>query len=122
MARQSELDELRKEVEAMRRGQFADAAKAATTADVSQTFDEIHKSLADGNVQLHPPMSYQYETPAPEPETPAKTPRARKAPAKPAAKAKAAAKATAKRPPAKAAAPRKAPAKPRTRKITEPGA
>ena len=39
MARQTELDELRKEVDAMRRGQFADIA------------------------ELHPPMSYQYDTP-----------------------------------------------------------
>ena len=63
MARQSELDELRKEVEAMRQGQFADqAARATGTEGVSQIFHEIGDSL--GEVQLHPPMSHQYDTAA----------------------------------------------------------
>lgn len=61
MARQSELDELRKEVEALRRSQVADsAALAAGHADIHQTLDEIHQGLADAGAQLHPPMSYQY--------------------------------------------------------------
>ena len=63
MARQSELDELRKEVEAMRQGQFADqAARATGTEGVSQIFQEIGDSL--GEVQLHPPMSHQYDAAA----------------------------------------------------------
>src|SRR5215210_5999327 len=53
MARQSELDELRKEVEAMRRGQFGD------TADLNQemraTVGEIEQNLTDVGVQFHPP-------------------------------------------------------------------
>src|ERR1700754_218080 len=52
MARQSELDELRKEVEAMRSGQLTDmAAKASESAT---TFDEINQGLTDVGVQLHP--------------------------------------------------------------------
>ncbi|HEY8617373.1 Sec-independent protein translocase protein TatB [Phenylobacterium sp.] len=108
MARQSELDELRKEVEAMRRGQFA----GAPTADVNQAFDDINASLNDVGVQLHPPMSHQWEPPptapesepavAPVPEAaPARKPRARKAPA---AGAEAAAPAKARKPRAKKAA------------------
>ena len=62
MARQSELDELRKEVEAMRRGQFADMA--AHDQEMRSTVNEIEQGMADVGVQLHPPMSYQYETPA----------------------------------------------------------
>ena len=63
MARQSGLDELRKEVEAMRQGQFADqAARATGTEGVNQIFHEIGDSL--GEVQLHPPMSHQYDAAA----------------------------------------------------------
>ena len=66
MARQSELDELRKEVEALRQGQLTDMAhSAAGGAEVDQAVEEIHRNLADVGVQLHPPMSYQYvENPA----------------------------------------------------------
>lgn len=85
MARQSELDDLRKEVEAMRRGQFGSTDFGA---DMSSTVSEIEQSMADVGVQLHPPMSYQYdsstappleisEAPAAEPKP--KTPRAKKA-------------------------------------------
>lgn len=83
MARQSELDELRKEVEAMRRGQFADMASHEEA--MRSTVGEIEQSLSDVGVQLHPPMSYQYETPqAPPveitdaPAKPARKPRAKK--------------------------------------------
>lgn len=93
MARQSELDDLRKEVEAMRRGQFGD------TTDLNQemrsTIGDIEQSMSDVGVQLHPPMSYQYdesEAPPPPveiseaPAKPARKPRAKKAtPAKTAA-------------------------------------
>lgn len=81
MARQSELDDLRKEVEAMRRGQFADIT--AQDQEMRKTVGEIEQSLSDVGVQFHPPMSYQYlETdPAPPVEI-AETP---KSPAKMAA-------------------------------------
>jgi sec-independent protein translocase protein TatB len=92
MARQSELDDLRKEVEAMRRGQFGDTADL--NHEMRSTIGEIEHSMSDVGVQLHPPMSYQYdaaEAPpleiaeAPKPE---KKPRAKKAngAAKPAAR------------------------------------
>src|SRR5436305_11128542 len=48
MARQSELDELRKEVEALRSGQLSDIAGAET----AQTFYEISQGLSDVGVQL----------------------------------------------------------------------
>jgi sec-independent protein translocase protein TatB len=60
MARQSELDELRKEVEAMRRGQFADLSSHDN--EFKKTVSEIEQGMSDVGVQLHPPMSYQYDT------------------------------------------------------------
>jgi sec-independent protein translocase protein TatB len=85
MARQSELDELRKEVEAMRRGQFADMASHDEA--MRSTVGEIEQSLSDVGVQLHPPMSYQYDTAEPPPPLeiseappkPKRKPRAKKA-------------------------------------------
>ena len=69
MARQSELDELRKEVEAMRRGQLADTAAAdASKAQVDQVFKEIGDSLEGSGVQFPPSVSQAYEPPAPDPE------------------------------------------------------
>jgi sec-independent protein translocase protein TatB len=111
MARQSELDELRKEVEALRKGQLSDIAVQAGHAETNQIVDEIHQSLSDVGVQLHPPMSYQYAEAAAEapPVTmaaaePGPKPKA-KPRAKPARKAKAAsAKAPAAKTPAKPAA------------------
>jgi len=100
MARQSELDELRKEVEAMRQGQMAEMA-ASTAGGLTDTVDEIGRELSDG-VQMHPPMSYQYTPPEPEPT--AKPPRARKAAgAKPAVATKSATKSAKSSPAAKAA-------------------
>lgn len=63
MARQSELDELRKEVEAMRKGQFLDMATQTEDVDahLRSTIGEIEQSLADVGVQLHPPMGYPYD-------------------------------------------------------------
>ena len=61
MARQTELDELRKEVDAMRRGQFADIAEQEQLMRAS--VGEIEHSMSEVGVQLHPPMSYQYDTP-----------------------------------------------------------
>jgi sec-independent protein translocase protein TatB len=119
MARQSELDDLRKEVEAMRRGQLADIAERASGVEISQTFDDLNQSLTDAGVQLHPPMSYQYEAAAAETVEPAPKPaRTRKAPAKrAAAKAAPAKKTTAKASPAKTPAAARKPAarKPRAR-------
>lgn len=114
MARQSELDDLRKEVEAMRRGQLADIAERASGVEISQTFDELNQSLSDAGVQLHPPMSYQYETPAAEPAAAAPK-RVRKAPAK-----RAAAKAPAKRAAAKSSAPKTAAKKAASTKAAAP--
>jgi len=64
MARQSELDELRKEVEAMRSGQLTDIAARASGLESEAAIEEINQGLADVGVQLHPPMSYQYEAAA----------------------------------------------------------
>lgn len=94
MARQSELDELRKEVEAMRSGRLVTEAVAGTEEPVMSAISEIEQSLADTGAQFHPPMSHQtapaaLPEPAPEPEAP--TPRAPPKPArKPRAKAAAA--------------------------------
>jgi sec-independent protein translocase protein TatB len=143
MARQSELDELRKEVEAMRKGQLADIATHAP--EVNQAFDEISQGLSDVGVQLNSPMSSPYAAaattievkPTSKPRarkaaamTPAKAAAAKKAPApKTVAKTKAAvpntapkaavAKPAAAKPPKAAAAAKARPAaKPRTRKAT----
>jgi sec-independent protein translocase protein TatB len=138
MARQSELDELRKEVEAMRRGQLADIAAHSGHAEMQSTVSEIENSLSGVGVQLHPPMSYQYNemqaaepVPAAEPAKPARKPRAAKpaaakAPAtrKPSAAKPASAKPVAPKPAAKAAAKPSKPAegrRPRVRKTTEAG-
>ena len=60
MARQSELDELRREVEAMRAGQPLQTAVGLGEDDATQqVFDDIHASLRSGEAQLHPPMSHQ---------------------------------------------------------------
>ena len=48
MARQSELDDLRKEVEAMRQGQLADISTHAP--EMNQAFDEISQGLSDVGV------------------------------------------------------------------------
>src|SRR5512140_2963089 len=56
MARQSELDELRKEVEAMRQGQFTDMATHAP--EVNEAFNEISQGLSDVGVQLNNPAGY----------------------------------------------------------------
>lgn len=122
MARQSELDELRKEVEAMRNAQISDIAAHMGAPEVTQTFDELSQGLSDVGVQLHPPMSYQFaQTEHLADAAPAKPARKRKAaaakpPAKKAsankaapsaqAKAKVTAKPAAKKPAPKASAPK----------------
>jgi sec-independent protein translocase protein TatB len=63
MARQSELDELRKEVQAMREGQYTnpmrDAAAQAADANVDQVFADIDASLNSGAVKVSPHDAYQ---------------------------------------------------------------
>ncbi len=61
MARQSELDELRREVEALRTAQpLQTAAGLGPDSGVQEVFDDIHASLREGQAQLHPVMSYQH--------------------------------------------------------------
>lgn len=90
MARQSELDELRREVQAMREGQYTapmrDAAAQAADANVDQVFADIDASLNSGAVKVSPHDAYQpltatVDTPAPAVEIvskPARKPRAPK--------------------------------------------
>ncbi len=132
MARQSELDELRKEVEAMRRGQAFDVAAAeAASAEVDQVFKDIGDSLegSSGSFQMHPPMSHQYDAsaepvttieeaaPAPEPTPAAEAkPRARRAAKPKADAAEPKAKTSAAKPKSKASAAKPKPAaKPKTK-------
>ena len=69
MARQSELDELRKEVEAMRKGQFDDqATHDLGAADMSKMFDDIGQSLQSSDVSFYPGGKVQME-PLAEPTT-----------------------------------------------------
>ncbi|MBX3479599.1 MAG: Sec-independent protein translocase protein TatB [Caulobacter sp.] len=107
MARQTELDELRKEVEAMRSGQFTqplhDTAEMMKDDAVDQVFSDIDAGLKSGEVTFAPHRGYQ----PPAPETAAPEKKARKPRAKPAA---APAKSTAGKAPAKAAATKKSPA------------
>ncbi len=99
MARQSELDELRKEVEAMRQGQLADLA----SPEANQTFNEISQGLSDVGVQLNTPVYSMAQTEHIEVAAAPKA-RARKAPAKAASAKTASAKAGAKKPAATKAA------------------
>jgi sec-independent protein translocase protein TatB len=68
MARQSELDELRREVQALRTGQFAnpvqDAADAARDVGVDQVFADIDASLSSGATQMHPYAGGEIHNPA----------------------------------------------------------
>jgi sec-independent protein translocase protein TatB len=64
MARQSELDELRKEVAAMRTGQYG--ASSVMGDDASQVFSDIDAGLRGGDVSFSPAMAH-YEPPVEEP-------------------------------------------------------
>jgi sec-independent protein translocase protein TatB len=68
MARQSELDELRREVQAMRSGQFTnpvqEAADAAKDVGVDQVFADIDASLSSGATQMHPYAGGEIHNPA----------------------------------------------------------
>ncbi|KRA70475.1 preprotein translocase subunit TatB [Caulobacter sp. Root656] len=92
MARQSELDELRKEVQAMREGQYTApmrdaAAEASDASHVDQVFADIDASLNSGAVKVSPHDAYQPATPleAPAPSVEIVSKPKRKAPAKKAA-------------------------------------
>lgn len=65
MARQSELDELRKEVAAMRTGQYG--ANSILGDDAAQTLNDIDASLRGGDISFSPATA-SYEPPADEPE------------------------------------------------------
>lgn len=87
MARQSELDELRREVEAMRSGRYSDTlqltAEEAADAEADQVFADIHDGLT-GPIEPTPkPKPKAKRAPAKKKtaaKTPAKKPRARKTP------------------------------------------
>lgn len=87
MARQSELDDLRREVEAMRAGQYANplqsAVDEAKDAGVDQVFADIDASLNSGSVQAHP---YAAHNPEPVAEPQADAAATLEPPAKPARK------------------------------------
>ncbi|MDP3660809.1 Sec-independent protein translocase protein TatB [Phenylobacterium sp.] len=75
MARQSELDELRAEVEAMRRGQMADhASLAASEAQMADIYDELGRGLSGVTTQPQPALPAD----DPVPEAPASAPKPRK--------------------------------------------
>ncbi|MFZ5668071.1 MAG: Sec-independent protein translocase protein TatB [Pseudomonadota bacterium] len=85
MARQSELDELRREVEAMRAGQFTPVSQAADEARTIHA--DIETALQGGEVQLHPPMSHQVTPVEDAPPAAAGKPKRRRPPSKPKAQA-----------------------------------
>lgn len=64
MARQSELDELRREVQAMRAGQFSSPAQTAADPQVDQVFADIDASLSSGATQMHPYAGAEIHNPA----------------------------------------------------------
>lgn len=88
MARQSELDELRREVQALRSGQFADPLRAgddASKASVDRVFSDIESGLRGGDVQLSPASAWQpeaYAEPQPEPAPALEKPKRKRAPAR----------------------------------------
>jgi len=74
MARQSELDELRREVEAMRSGRYYDPARLADV-EADQVFADIHAGLT-GESAPAPVIEAELE-PAPKPKKP-RAPRKKK--------------------------------------------
>jgi sec-independent protein translocase protein TatB len=60
MARQSELDELRREVAAMRSGQpFHAATGLGEGGEVTQVFEDIHSSLKGGDLPAPLPVAHE---------------------------------------------------------------
>ena len=131
MARQSELDELRKEVEALRTGSMAKPLGAETEATFRQISDDLNKpvvptsyGVSDPPAQSAPPaIAAPDETKAAAPEAAAPKPSTAKpktsGAAKPAVAAKPKAKPTAK-PKPQAASSKAAPAKAATAKPAKP--
>ena len=78
MARQSELEDLRKEVEAMRSGQYTAPLQDPS---VDQVFNDIDQGLKSGEVTFAPHQAAMaYDLPEePAPEKPARKPRASRA-------------------------------------------
>jgi sec-independent protein translocase protein TatB len=85
MARQSELDELRKEVEALRRGEVLN--EAGGKVEMEQVFQEIDEGLKGGETSPYPGVEYaepaslppvEPESPAAEPAKPKRRPRTAK--------------------------------------------
>jgi sec-independent protein translocase protein TatB len=75
LARQSELDELRKEVEALRVGRPVDiAAAAARNAGVAEVFTDIHTSLNESTAPSAAPPPVMTSLPAAAPAETASTP------------------------------------------------
>lgn len=116
MARQSELEELRREVQAMREGQYSnpvkDAADAAKDAHVDQVFADIDASLSSGATQMHPYAGAEIHNPALTTDNsvsaePAATAKPKRAPRKKAVAAVEPAAAKAVKAPAKKTAPAK---------------
>lgn len=102
MARQSELDELRKEVQALRSGEYlqpVETAASSHTAEVDDVFNEIEQDLTAmpghwASSQVETPPEIESEplptkpTPRPKAKAAPKSAAAKAAPAKPRAKAK----------------------------------
>jgi sec-independent protein translocase protein TatB len=114
MARQSELDELRKEVEAMRQGQISHFSDIA--ADANSAVAEIDQHMSDVGVDLQRTATYDYTPPVIEPAPKPKAPRKSAAPKPVATKAAAAPKAKASN---ARTATVSAPRKPRAKKAAE---
>lgn len=122
MARQSELDELRREVEAMRQARYTPPLSATEGHDpqVQSVFDEIDRGLGGAQMQFSPPMSSEIAAHAPDtPLAPAK-PKGETATKPKAAKAKAASPAAPAARRAPAAKTAKAPSKTARRKAAAP--
>jgi sec-independent protein translocase protein TatB len=119
MARQSELDELRKEVEAMRSAQFTDVVAHTGQAEVQDVFADIQQNLSGVASDLHAETTPSYYQAPSEPAAPVEA-EAKPAP-KPRAKRATATKTAPKRATKAAAASDAArkTAKPRTRKKPE---
>ncbi len=113
MARQSELDDLRKEVEAMRKGQFLDMA--SHDEQMRSTVSDIEQSMSDVGVSLNGPETWNYDAEAaaaPPPLTIAEGPKPAKKPRAAKSKTNGAAKSAAAKPAAAKAAKPKAASKP----------
>ena len=119
MARQSELDDLRKEVEAMRRGQFSDIGgqeMRTIASDIESSINDVGVSF-DGGVETYNYDDDPKKPAAPPPVTIGEAPKPKKPrAAKP--KAAVAAAEAAPAPKAKRAAPKAAPPEAAARKTT----